>query len=175
MNPVLPRLALHALRRTAHPMLVAARRGQVLHLVDAGCCHPEHSLTPTGRLRRQLRPLCGQTGRAWHYQDGPSRPLCGYCTAIATRHVQPADWRRLDVLDVLRAAAMATDADGMRATIRALLEVPGLTRDVSLRCLIAQRRAELLPRATSPRDIAWLHGTRPTPHPHPPVRSHLAA
>lgn len=95
MNSVLPRLALKALSRDRHPILVASRRGAVLHLIDAGCCHPEHSLTATGRARRHLRPLCGQTGKSWHYQDSPTRPLCSYCTAIAGQQERPSDWRAL--------------------------------------------------------------------------------
>lgn len=176
MSPLLPRLALHALARTHHPILVASRRGQVLHLVDAGCCHPNCSLTPTGRLRQGHRPLCGTRGRAWHFQDLPTRPLCEYCTAIASRHERRSDWSRLDVVDVLRAAAMATDAIGIDVAGRALLEA-GLLNDPHARDVLRTYRQQLGRRdPLGPRDIAWLP-TLPLEHPlpHPPVRHNFAA
>jgi len=175
VNRVLPRLALHALSRTAHPILVAARRGQVLHVVDAGCCHPAHSLTPTGQVRQAFRPLCGQRAKRWHHQDSPTRPLCSTCTYIARRHLRPTDWRRLDVLDVLRAVAMSTDARDVQAATRAAVEVPALAGDRALRELLRARRAQLLPQSVAAADVAWLTGQRAEPHPHPPVRHNFAA
>lgn len=62
----------------------------------------------------------------------------------------------------------------MTAATRAACEA-GLAGDKALRQVLVQRRAQLLPATAGPRDIAWFHGTRPTPHPHPPVRHNFAA
>lgn len=177
MNPVLPRLALHSLRRDAHPILVSTRRGRVLHLVDAGCCHPGDSFTPGGRLRKRLRPMCGQRGSSWYFQDLPTRTLCAYCTAIATKVERPTDWRRLDVVDVLHAIGLATNSDGIHAARRALLESNQLT-DPALRQVLNDRAAVLDPHLSTGSDFAWADAIPfdgSWRHPHPPVRHSFAA
>jgi hypothetical protein len=55
-------------------------RGRVQHITT------DPNLTPTGRLRRGDRPVCGQHARRWTVLTaGDPRPLCTRCTSWALR------------------------------------------------------------------------------------------
>lgn len=76
MTGVLPVVAAAAAGR----VLVGCRRGGVVHVAAPGGA----GLTPTGRLRRDQRPLCGQRARALRVWPVDGRPLCSRCAARST-------------------------------------------------------------------------------------------
>lgn len=102
-RPLLPVLATAVLsdpRGTRGGLLVSARAGRVLHVVVD---NPGRTLTPTGRVRRHIRPMCGRAPRGWRPASVDGRPLCRTCArtlgakhspemiAAAARRVTPAD------------------------------------------------------------------------------------
>lgn len=80
-------------------VLVAARRGQVLHLA----ADPHRDLTPTGRLRSGRRPLCNRLCRRARSTLVDGRRLCRACAARAAR----SPHRVLEVPRLVRASAVA--------------------------------------------------------------------
>lgn len=172
--PVLPALAVAALTDPcagSRGLLVAARRGRTLHaLLDDG-----HALTPTGRVRRTTRPLCGRTPRAWRPAAVDGRPLCGTCSRVLRLQYGPAalataaTWLRPDDLaDTIRTAR---DLPTVSACVLLLLESghTGKTvtidgHQVRLSALIATRRTQLDKTLhLGPRDHAWFSTVKNAP------------
>jgi hypothetical protein len=68
-------------RLTGAGHLIGRPHSPVLHLARV----TPAQVTPTGRLRRGTRPLCGQTARSWPATLIDGRPLCAHCTRTLER------------------------------------------------------------------------------------------
>lgn len=155
MTPLLPVLAAVALTDpvgTDRGLLAAARRGRTLHLfLDTG-----RAVTPTGRVSRAARPLCGRRPRAWRPAKVDGRPLCRTCSRVLCLQYGPAalataaTWLQPD--DLARTLVTAQDLGTVQAAVGLLLE-SGLTGKtarvdgaaVRLTQLAAQARTRLTP------------------------------
>lgn len=100
MSVVLPALAAADL----DGVLVGNRRGRVVHVALA-----PRGLTPTGRLRRDAAPVCGQRARSWRQWPIDGRPLCSRC-ARQCRTLIPSGLSRT-TLGRLLADTLATCRD----------------------------------------------------------------
>lgn len=153
---------------TATGMLVGGRRSCALHVLmdEHG---PGRSLTPTGRVRRGLLPLCNRRPLALRAAQVDGRPLCRRCAravhamygraalAIAATWVTPTDL----AVTLLTARDQATVAAG-----RGLLIESGQTakvatiegRSLRLTQLVAQARTRVThgPLPMTEADRAWI-------------------
>lgn len=93
-GPLLPVLAAAAVPGA---VLVARPRAAAVHVASPG----RRGLTPDGRLRRGVRPVCGQRGRAWPTVQVDGRRLCGRCAAHLRRTVDLAAAARQVPLELL--------------------------------------------------------------------------
>jgi hypothetical protein len=171
---VLPALAAAALTDhagTDRGLLVAARRGRTLHaLLDTGS-----AFTPSGRVRRTARPLCGRQPRAWRPADVDGRPLCRTCAGAVRALYGPAalataaTWLRPE--DIARTLTTAPDLATVSAAVALLLESghTGKTalvdgQPVRLTALVASTRSRLSkgPHLTE-RDRAWFSAVKNAP------------
>jgi hypothetical protein len=174
MTAVLPVLAVAALTDGAagdRGLLVAARRGRVLHaLVDTG-----HALTPTGRVRRTTRPLCGRQPRGWRPVDIDGRRLCLGCAQALRALFGPAalavaaTWLRPEQIGrtLITAPDLATVALAMGLLLEAGLTAKTVVVDgqpVRLTSLVSSARSRLSkgPHLTE-RDRAWFSAVKNAP------------
>lgn len=174
MTALLPVLAAEALTDECsgdQGLLVAARRGRVLHAVqDHG-----QALTPTGRVRPATRPLCGRRPRTWRPVKVDGRRLCAGCErAVRAQYGEAAlataaTWLLPD--ELARTILTAPDLATVNAA-RGLLLTSGLTgkcavvdgHPTRLTALFAQRRNQLdqALRLTTA-DHAWMSGVKNAP------------
>lgn len=123
MTAVLPALAAAALP-AGTGVLVGRRHGRVLHVATPG----PRGLTPGGRLRRTVRPVCGQAAPAWPTASTDGRPLCARCQRTLAPQLG-ADPQRLATLlptgTLEQVLATAPDSGTLHAATLAALALPG--------------------------------------------------
>lgn len=105
-------------RLGASGRLVTRPHGRVLHVATA----TDRQVTPTGRLRKGRRPLCGQSAYPWHLTGIDGRVLCRRCTRAVTQLPTTAGLR-----------LPLTEAD-LRATISTAATGPALDAATALLC-----------------------------------------
>lgn len=145
--------------------LVARTSTRVLHVAVPG----PRGLTPTGRLRRGVRPLCGQTAVIWRASQADGRSLCRRCAAHLERRTTPAQLQaaapavRLEDL-VLAVTNARTTSDLSALQILACnagliaRPVPGPRGPRPLHTLFHEARVRLMPPGPPParvRGRAW--------------------
>lgn len=122
MTRNLPRLALVAARRRGlAAVLVTARRGGVVHLVEQPWPTGDGLRVPLA-LQKGLRPVCGSRGRRWRATAAPELPLCTWCAAHVSQHLESIDYRELDTRDVITGLRLAETARDVTAANRAACE-----------------------------------------------------
>jgi hypothetical protein len=162
-------------------VLVAARRGAVLHVT-----RPGRVLTQAGRVRRDARPLCGRRSRSWRYVwqvDG--RPLCRTCAAVVQTRCSLQQLlsvrERVTAYEIADTVLSARDEATVTAAVALLLAGGHTAKAVTLpdgttarlSRLVAQTR-QRLSRPASPltdADRAWFSAVKNAPASRFPRRS----
>lgn len=148
--------------------LVARRRG-VLHLTLPGA-----PLTPTGRLRRGGRPLCGQRALRWNVTEADGRRLCHRCarTSASAGTVPAVDRARL-VEALALTLRTARDLETVQAATLAVIAAPsgvmgalveGLNGyPVRMTQLVKTCRERMDRPATTAADRGWISSVKDAP------------
>lgn len=148
--------------------LVARRRG-VLHLTLPGA-----PLTPTGRLRRGGRPLCGQRALRWTVAEVDGRRLCHRCArASGTATALPAADRTRLVEALALTLRTAQDRETVQAATLAVIAAPygvmgalveGLNGyPVRMTQLVKASREKFDRAATTAADRGWISSVKNAP------------
>lgn len=161
MTAVLPALAAAVLPAPGG-VLVGRRHGRVLHVAAPG----PRGLTPGGRLRRSVRPVCGQSAPAWPTATTDGRPLCARCQRSLAPQLG-ADPQRLAGLlpagTLEQALATAPDDRTLHLVTLAVLALPGaqMARMTPLVRAARQRLAAGTAQLTAADRLGWQPRTQP--------------
>lgn len=148
---------------------LVSRRSGPLHLTLPGA-----PLTPTGRLARGGRPVCGQRALRWTVTDPDGRRLCSRCArrTAAAGALVPLD--RQQLVDALAVSLRtARDLETVQAVTLAVCAAPpgvlGAVVDgehgypVRMTQLVRSARERFTRPAVSPADRGWMSSVKTAP------------